>query len=176
MRASYSARLRSRAGGDAGFGFDAFGREQVGVAELVLAGAKVLDLDEAALDEGAHAVVRSTQAHPQGIGQALALAKVGVGLELAQGLEGEVFVHLGVWAAGVVGLLGIACPWPGSRLPGRDDGWEGGRDDVEGVAWSGAGLLGSWGLRARYRPALSGWGMGWVGLCVAVGVPVYVLG
>ena len=81
--------------------------------------------------------------------QELALAEVGVGLELTQGLEAEVFVHLvlvlGCLSWTLFWLLGVACPWPGSRLPGRDDR-RAGRDDG--------------GVRARYRPALSVWGMG----------------
>jgi len=58
----FGALALEEARGDAGLGLDAVWGEQVGVGELVLAGAKVLDLDQAARDEGAQAVVGAAQA------------------------------------------------------------------------------------------------------------------
>jgi len=85
--------------GDLRLLLDALGGEQVGVSPFVLAGAKVLDLDPAFLDQGAHAKVGRADADAQCPGQG-ALGEVGVGLQQAQGLEVALFANGGAAPGG----------------------------------------------------------------------------
>jgi hypothetical protein len=91
----FGAFALQEARGDAGLGLDALGGEQVGVGELVVALAEVLDLHPALVDDGAHAEVGAAQADAERLRQ-IALGGVGVRLQVLEDTVVKLVGHGGV--------------------------------------------------------------------------------
>lgn len=78
--------MSEESGGYGNFFYNAHGREQIHVLELVLAVSEVLHLHHTLVDEGVEEAVQAANAHAQLLGQ-IALGQAGVFLQDANDLK-----------------------------------------------------------------------------------------
>ena len=99
--------MAEEAGGDAGFGLQAGGGQDVGVAGLVGALFEIFDFDPAFIDKGFEAVVDFTETDAEGAGEG-PLREIGVGLKTFEDIIGggvvEVDIGHGVLRLNFMGL------------------------------------------------------------------------